>query len=311
MKYFIPVTLAAFLLLSPVGGFLSSAHAESGAVQKAIENVKESIGDLVGAKDEKTSDELGLRISTFRKVLELSIAETKNFKVSLIAIETKDEDILRWKNAMLETLKTAAEYFEKELNWLSDNEKTLTSDGIKAVAEQFKKWRENNYLSEVDQIQEFLLLEQEMSAIKTAERRLLKVTGEVKKILKTKGTTKQGNELTRLLGIAVKTITESRNLNEEGQKLFFADHVFFLIPISTSTSTSTPPVSTSTPPMEEPLVQEITTTSTPTSTSALPTKSIYPPKPSVKELVIASLGKIRDAYQTFIDMSGFVRDLLK
>lgn len=316
MTHFLSILLTVSFLLSPAGGFLSSARAESGAVQKAIENVKESIGDLVGAKDEKTSDELGLRIGTFRKVLELSAAETKEFKISLLAIETqKDEDLLRWKEMMLESLKTAADHFENEMEWLSGNETTLTLEGIKKTAESFKKWREESYLSSVDQIQEFLLLEQERAAIKTAEKRLQKVTEEVKKILKSKGSTKSGKELARLLTLVAKTVVESRNLNQDGQAIFFNDHVFPLIPVSTSTVTSTLPVATTTPPVEPPpfpplpsVVTTSTATSTASSTPALPPE---PAPPTVKELVIASLIKIRDAYQIFIDMSALVRELVK
>ncbi len=312
MKHFLSLTVIATFILSPTGGFLSSARAETGAVQKAIENVKESIGDLVGAKDEKTSDELGLRIGTFRKVLELSAAETKEFKISLLAIETqKNEDLLRWKEMMLETLKNAADHFESELEWLSENEKSLTIEGIKKEGENFKKWRDESYLSSVDQIQEFLLLEQELVAIKIAQKRLQKVTEEVKKILKSKGSTKKGKELARLLALVDKTVTESADLNKAGQKLFFSDHVFPLIPISTPTPTSTPPIATTTPPME-PLLPIVITTSTATSTaSSTPALPPEPAPPTVKELVIASLSKIRDSYQIFIDMSALVRDLIK
>lgn len=318
MKYVLTAALVVSFFLSPAGGFLSSAHAESGTVQKAIEGVKESIGNLVGAKDEKTSDELGLRISTFRKVLELSVAETKDFKVSLLSIDTKDPDLLRWKNAMLETLKAAAEQFDKELDWLSDNEKTLTLDGIKRAAEDFKKWRDENYLGSVDQIQEFLLLDQEGVAIKTAEKRFQKIADEVKKILKTKGSLKQTKDLNALLESAEKLITGSHELNDQGQKLFWGDHVFPLIPVPTSTATSTPSATstpTSTPPVATTtraitLLPSGISTSTVT-TSTLPAEPTPPAPPTVKELVIASLTKIRDAYQTFIDMSGLVRELFK
>lgn len=299
------------LSLSLAGVFPVFVNAQDTPVQKATQDIKNSVGDLVAAKDENAGNELRLRMDTFRKVLELSLVEAKEFKANIVVMDTgKMKEVERWKDNALQVLDTAQSYFGDRQEWLDLNSKTLDLAGIKAAATKFKEWREKNYLETVDQVQAFLLITQEAQAIKTSEKRLQKVAEEIKKILRSRAGSKKTRELSEFLATAVNLITDARSMNEDASNVFFQNYVLPLI--VTSTATSTPPITTSTPPLPTSTLEvaSSTSTSTPAIGGDVP---LLPPSPalSIKDKVIASLTKIRDAYQVFIDMSNSVRDLLK
>jgi len=54
------------------------AFAQSSNVQKALEDVKTKVDDLVSAKDESPASALALRIATFKKVLSFAITEAED-----------------------------------------------------------------------------------------------------------------------------------------------------------------------------------------------------------------------------------------
>lgn len=297
------------LSLSLAGVFPVFTHAQDNPVQKATQDIKNSVGDLVTAKDENAGNELRLRMDTFHKVLELSLVEAKEFKANIVVMDTgKIKEIERWKDSVLGVLDVAQKYFGDQEEWLDLNSKTLDLAGIKTAATKFKEWREKNYLETVDQVQAFLLITQEALAIKTSEKRLQKVAEEIKKILRTRAGSKKTTELSELLASAVNLITDAKSMNEDASNIFFQNYVLPLI--ATSTATSTLPIATSTPPIPTSTLELATSTATSTPLIGVP---LPPPSPAltIKDKVIASLTKIRDAYQTFIDMSNSVRDLLK
>ncbi|MEK7465744.1 MAG: hypothetical protein AAB631_03130 [Patescibacteria group bacterium] len=305
-------TLSLVFSLSLTGVFPAFVQAQDNPVQKATQDIKNTLGDLVAAKDENAGNELRLRVDTFRKVLELSLVEAKEFKANIVVMDTgKIKEIERWKDSALQILDAAQSYFGDEQEWLDLNSKTIDLTGIKVAATKFKEWREKNYLETADQVQAFLLIAQEAQAIKTAEKRLQKVAEEIKKILKTRAGSKKTKELSGFLAAAVNLITDARSINEDAGNVFFQNYVLPLIATS-STATSTLPIATSTSPLSTSTLETASSTSTSTSTVSGDIPPL-PPSPalSIKEKVIASLTKIRDAYQVFIDMSNSVRDLLK
>lgn len=298
-----------FFLLCAVAGMTTAdvARAETPPVQKALENVRESLDTLIGGKDEATSsDELGLRVSTYRTVLELSAAETKDLvqKLASMGEPLDDPSSAAWKEASLAALEKAAAFYESENAALDATGTPPTLEDVRGRAESFKQWRENDYLPVAGQIRDLSMIEQGAGTLDLAGRRLEKVSEDVEKILKAR--IRGADALKPLLVAAGEAITEGRKLNEAAAALFKEKNFLALQSTSTGTSTATSSVSadsaTSTPDVPE--------TSAEAGIAAASSTPPLPPPPSIRDLVRESLVKTRDAYRIFIEMSNVVRTLL-
>ncbi len=317
MKRFLP--LFAILVAITLGASrVSFVHAQSTGVQKAFESVKESLDSLVSAKDERQPTELSLRIETFRKVLDLSLAEAKDTRVKLLELEDLKGGEEAWRDISADTMKDAADYLQTQEQYLDDNEKTLSVDDVKSLAKDFKDWREKNYLPTFSAVRDYFLVMQQAKTIDTAKKRWQKIDADVARLEKAR--IKKIASAREMLTSAEKVITESEKLNDNARTLFFATY----IPETTSTATSSAETSTSTAVKLHALTilasdtatsstadnASTTATSTATSTDAADVPGQVLP-PSVRDEVKSSLSKIRDAYNIFIDMSTLVRKLLK
>jgi hypothetical protein len=311
----------------------TTAHAETPAVQKALENVKESLDTLITTKDEKVSDDLSLRIDTYRKVLAFATTETKDLKVKLLALEGLDADpaAVEWKKAVLAELAGALDRYASEEKYLDENEGSITIERIKSIADAFKEWRDTEYAAAANQVKELLLINQQSGTLDTAGRRYLKVEEDVAKIQRAK--LKGVSDLVKLMERAHEALSQAEDLNGNAH-ILFTESYFPILDTGTSTATSTasttPEHATSTGAVETPIQAtttstapfipiESTATSSVTSTISSATttassslqSSVPPLPPSIKDLVKQSLVKTKEAYKVFIEMSNFVRELLK
>ena len=303
MKKFLVGSLIAFTIFS-----LSALDvlAQSQSAQNALETVKEKVDNLVTAKDENKTDDLNLRLEAFKKVIDLSLAEAKDLKIKLLAFDQiKDEDTIIWKKDILEDLNKAIGYYEDQKQSLETKE-NLDLDSIKILGEEFKKWREDNYLNIANQINDFLLIKLEEKAIEVTKIRAEKILNDITKLQKTK--IRNTAQLTPMLDKANKTINEAEKLNKDGWILF--SEKFIKKPAIELENTSSTKASSTTiieKPKED--VQILNTTTTLIEASS--TDAVPPPQPpSIKDLIKMSLDKIKDSYQTFIEMSSLVRKLL-
>lgn len=304
MKHFstaIAVALA-FTLLGSVG---TVRAAETSPVEKAIEGVKDKLDNLVTAKDEKSSDELALRISTLRKVIEFSVTEANDLKVKLIAMKT-EEAVELWKEATLDKIEAALAYYKEEKENLEDEEHILDLAGVKAAAESFKEWRAAHFLPVADMAQDFLLISQEEKAIETAEKRAAKIGEDVQKLKNARQ--KLAKSLVPLLEKANNLIEEAAELNTTAHNRFWEE---FVVSFTTSTaenasSTEAAEAATSSKAFSLSSLDAVSS-----STEATSTVAAEPLPPSIRDLVKSSLTKVREAYQVFIEMSTLVRKALK
>ncbi|MDI6734362.1 MAG: hypothetical protein QMD50_02635 [Patescibacteria group bacterium] len=321
-----------FLLIIFIFTLISLAHpaslvfAETPTIQKAIENVRDRLDDLVTAKDDNDPNELNLRIETFKKVITLSITEAKDLKVKLLSLDQSLDDAIKaWQKAVIENLDKAIEFYGKQDEFISDNEKTFDIAAIKSLALEFKNWRDKNYIENSEQARNFILIDQKVKAIQIAKKRYQKISADLEKMKSF--LLKDADKLNKLLLRAKTNLEESENLNTEARNLFnntFINRFRFEL-FASSSPTSTIPTSTETIVPTEPITGESTSTvtstlptsepatSTATSTLETNTSSSPPilPNPSIKDLIKDSLIKIKDAYLVFIEMSNLVRGLLK
>ena len=277
------IVVCAVSLLFAASFSMVSAAEGTPAVQKALEDTKAYIDDLVTAKDDSESNSLLLKVETFRQVLDLSSAETKDLEFKLLTVE-RDARFEAWRRGALERLTQALAYYDSKREALIDRG-SLTADKVVNLAKDFKIWRDAEYVPLVNQVQDYILIKQEEKAVQTAEKRFQKVSENLTAL----GIGSDNKTISKYLAKAKASIAIASDLNKQAEDLFVSLYV---------TATSTPSADSSSSASS---IQEETATSTPSS----------PPPTSIKDLVKASLDEIKSAYQSFIDISGLVRKLLK
>ncbi len=310
MKRLITFTAVFFVLATIAGSRTAMAAEQPSPIEKAIEDVKGKLEGLVNAKDEKSPDELAYRLSTLVKVVDFSVAEAKDLKIKLLAIDV-EEDAMPWRDATVTQLNAALNYYGDVKSRLEDKELTIDLAGVKTEAQSFKEWRDTNFTVVADSVRDFVLIFQEASAIDIAEKRAERIGEDVVKLKNAK--IKMADELAKLLEKANGSIKDADGLNGAAHTRFWNEFVIPAQPHPTSTTdtaTSTAVTDIEAIPEVTPLVASSTpiteiTTSTATSTVATPIL------PSIRDMVKESLTKVREAYQVFIEMSALVRKASK
>ncbi len=310
-----------------VGGlFLAvpAAFAQTASSSNILQDVQAAVQSLVSAKDTGNTNDVALRVTAFEQVLTLSESEAQSYELKLVNTQSsKAYDV--WKNNALDALGQALAYYNQE-DQLLNGTSTITSADIKQIATDFAKWRAETYLPLVGAIQDFLLVNQEAGAVQTAQTRYGKIVNDLQGLGLPTVTGSQ--EIAADLKDASSSISAAADFSRQAAKLFLSLYVN-----ATSTATSTASASStatsSLPVSVAPLNLTATSSAnnTATSTAAPSTEGgaatstalagqatstvVTSSNPiSIKGLVTASLDKVRNAYQDFIDISNLVRSLL-
>lgn len=275
---------------SIVGLFLivPNAGAQTTAIKKAVEDIKDSVDLLIGAKDNDT-ESLAFRLETFKKVTDLAITEAKDLKIKIIAFETESKEIKIWKENQIEKLNKAIEYYSNQQEVVA-TQKEISLDDLKKIAQELRDWREANFRTIAEETGNFFLIQQENKAVETAQKRFQKIKKDVEKLKTQK--IKNIKRVDSYLEKSEKLINESLVTNQEAMKMFWKN-----IEITSS--------SVVTEENEE--ILKTNASSTDAAEKSAPEKQ----KPSIKDLVYTSLDDLKGAYQTFIELSNLVRELLK
>ncbi len=287
-------TISLFILFSLLSGiyFYTPAHAQSDTTKKALEDVKESVTTLINAKDEENPNDIAFRIETFKKVIDFSIAETKDLKIKLFDIDSKKvgTSTIEWKNRMMKNLDDALEYYDSEKNFIKENEASLTLPEIKTKAESFKEWREKEYTPTADEINDYFLIEQQKQALDITKKRAEKIRVDIEKLKKARIKTA---ELEKMFSKTEVLLKDAQELNDKAVLLFSTTKILQL------------PES-----KDEKILMNATEEATSTATSTVTDEVEKNPQLSIKDLVKESFTKVKNIYQIFIDMSNVVRKLL-
>jgi hypothetical protein len=298
------MAVLAFLGTSP-GGRVAMAAEQPSPVEKAIEDVKGKLDDLIGAKDEQSPDELAYRLATLGKVIDLSITEASDLKVKLLSVNA-DEGVLPWRNGTVDQLNEALDHYNQVKGDLENKENAIDLAGVKEEARAFKEWRDAHFTPVADAARDYLLIVQEGGAIATAQKRADRIGDDVTKLKNARQ--KVAEDLGTLLLKATSSIAEAANLNKTAHDRFWAQ---FIIPLQTASSTEASSTATEASSSETLATPEIeaaeNAVATSTSAEATSTAPAAPSQPSIRDLVKSSLTKVREAYQVFIEMSTLVR----
>lgn len=301
--FFFTVLLSTIALLPG-----STAHAatnpvpSAAAIQEAFESVRQSLSDLVTAKDDRKIDELRFRINTFYDILRFTTTEIHDLRIRLLATSDAGdgEGKKLWKERSLSKLGDMLGTVEKLQTSLNAEEALIGIEEIKNRAQSFQAWRERLYLPITEEVREYLMVVRQTQIVDTAAERLTRIASDVKRIQRAR--LRSSASLTKDLKEAETLIQESSQASKEAAMQFEAMH--FLLPLAvSSTGTSTASATTPTPPISA------TGTASSTGTSTMPLATVLPPTP--RELVRESLEKIRRAYELFVAMSAEAQKLLK
>lgn len=304
----------------------TAAYAEEPTVKTKLQETKESIGELVEAKDENSPFDISLRIKTFKKVVDLALTEAKDLKINLIALEIENEELKAWREGMIEELNGIIKNYEGEVARVGENEDSFTLEEIQETAADFKAWREENYIPIQNQVHSLLLIEKENKAIQISNRRVVKIENDLETL--EKAGFKELEKVTTMFKEAESTVKEAENENKRALDLFIGKYAVAPEETDGETATSTPPSGTSaatsteetaetasTTPMIAPEEESASSTEEilkqSTSTSETTDSAEAKQEESIRGLISSSWKKIKGAYQIFIEMSDFVRKSLQ
>lgn len=270
-------TLTYFILW---GFLITPASAASSPVEKTVESVKEQINSLINAKDVDTKEEdtLDLRKDILTKAIDISIEEAKDLKTKLGDIKENEEQKADWVKKSIEKLDEIISYYQSQKKIIEKNE-FESIDDVKNLAQEVKEWRQENAKKPIAEIHEYFLLREQRSAIDTAETRYIKIKADIEKLERLKMNVEEAK---KLLERSYGKIRESRDY------LTIANNAFWNKVLT-----------------EEKSVMKTLATDEKTDTS------IEKEDTKTQELVKDSLGKIKEAYQVYIEISNSVRKLLK
>ncbi len=299
----------------------AAAQTAPSGVEQIFNAFQTSVDNLITAEDQNNSDTTALRIQTFQQVIDLSVAEAKDLKVRLLTTDPSNNPaVSAWKDNMVAALNKAIDYYNQEDAILSQTI-NLSLDTIQNMAAAFKNWRDNNYMFIADQINSYILILGEKDAIGVAELRAQKIAGDIQKLPSAKDFNPDA-----MLTEAKQDIADGKTLNNQAYEDFLNEFIGAssspdLITPNQNASSSTGSSSVDMNNLEPLTIGSDNSSSTTTNSSTTPTGTsteivatsteVSPlPALSIKDLIQASLDKIKDAYQVFIEMSNKVRKLL-
>ncbi|OGG38491.1 hypothetical protein A3I34_01765 [Candidatus Jorgensenbacteria bacterium RIFCSPLOWO2_02_FULL_45_12] len=296
------------------------ASAESNAAQKALEGIKESVDTLVNAKDENNPNEMAFRVEALKKVIDFSEVETKELKVKLFSSFEEPHasgTIEMWQDSVISRLNDALTRYETEKKSIEDIGENATKDDIKQKAEGLKAWRDETYMPLANEVNDFLMVHKQKKSIETANARLEKIRGDVSKLEKA-FSVKKVEPLASKLNQANEILSEASALAEEASSAFKNNYLLVFENNNENNSSSTQAgdeINTEAKENNQNSTTTITDSEEVAASLDAPqnvsssTEAEIKLQPSIKDLVRESLAKVKEAYQIFIEMSGFVRKL--
>jgi hypothetical protein len=262
--------------------------------EKVIQGVKDTVGALIDAKDKNDPKEPEIKIETYKKVLDLALTDAKDMKLKLLSYDVSEKPtgtIALWQKDRLSDINNAIKRYEKEQTAV--NVENISGDDVKALAESLKKWREETYTPLTDEIQAFILINQQRKSLDTAESRLEKVRGDVAKLKKAKF--KKIKTVEERFQKASDLIATAGTQFDTAEKLFTKNYL-----LDYMSDTDSQKIALVKEIKEEKTNKEKKVDSVAPSTS--PSQPV-----SIKDLIDTSFARVKDAYQVFIEMSNLVK----
>lgn len=258
-------------------------------VKDAKDKIIKKVVELREAKEEGGETERDARFSALVTVVEFSITETEDLLAKLDDLNKLSDREEALRDELKQELEEALIFQKKFLDGLNDTP-DLTLEDVKALAGQFKDWRESVYAQLITEVINFIMVFHANDIVKIGENRFDKLLRGVHRLKSSKLI--KVDELEPLLNEAGVLIAEARLLHTKARDLLFA--------------TSTEESATTT------LAND---TIFATSTSVVDNKeynkeSGEDKSANIRALIEEAMLKVREAYDKFLKMSKLVRKML-
>ena len=139
------------------------------------ENKEEVLEGITEIKIETIDD----RKSALLAIVDLTFLEIQDLEKKLNAIKDLEGRYLDIRDSFLAQLEDYNDYLESVKELLNSEEFTMES--IQKLAQELKKWRENEYASAIKNIVNFIISFQNQAILKIADNRLNKITLDLKR----------------------------------------------------------------------------------------------------------------------------------
>ena len=257
---------------------LRTAFAQSPELKSAKQDVADSVDKLAGDKEN-----VDVRRQALEKVINFSIIETQDLIKKISVFKNLPPNYVQLQSLLLDNLEASVEYQKEFLTRLTPD---LTIDQIKALAAEFKDWRETVLITELKKALNFVLAFQASAILKISDTRFENISSDLRRLKTSRIINVQ--LLQPLLQGAGKDLQDARLLHNQ-----VLDALLDYLPAATST------VATSTLP------------SAGSSEAASSTISISQAPLDIPPLISGILGKIMEAYKKFLAMSQAVDRMIE
>ena len=153
-------------------------------VKPALQNIVDNLDKLsklgtTNKNKKNDSEEIKIRKSTFKNILELARIESNNLKNKLIKLDELEDDYSNLRDRYLKELNNHNSYYES-IDVALEKESSLVK--IKELAIQFKDWRKIVYHPTLQKVINFLLIFKGKDILQIAENRFNNVSADLKKV---------------------------------------------------------------------------------------------------------------------------------
>lgn len=270
-------SMPAFAQTFTRNSFSEGGLAQSTQLQEAKTSVVEKVADLQSAKG--AEDEGQKRLDALKSVVDFSILETKGLLEKLMNIKNLSEEEAALHAALQKDL-TAFLAFQEEFS-VSLTATGLTLDDVKALAAQYKTWRDETYNARLQEVIHFILTFQIRDIIEIGALRFKKLAESLRRLESSKLI--DVKKLEPLLENAGDSLRSAAGLHAQALEQLFA------------------PYATATPAIGE---EEAATS---TLTSEVPDEE---PLPEIPALIEGAITHVKEAYEQFLLMSAMVKEML-
>ncbi len=256
--------------------------------------LKKAVEDL---KNVPIEDSLLEKIDAYKKVVDLALAEAEDLKVKLLNLDKLTDKDLELQTLFLKELNNAINYYEKEKEDFLKLE-GIDLDSLKKIAENFKQWREENYLPLNNKITDFILLKQQFKALEITKNRYQKIESDTKKFFSKNKNQKILNQINNLLENSRYNIKKAEEYFQKAENLFKEKYLLKNEDIKNTTSLEKELKNIN------PELKILNTSSSIISSSTI----IEEKNEEVKDLIYLSFDKIKEVYGYFLKISKILKD---
>lgn len=274
-------------------------------IREVGRSLEDNVERLIIAKDQREMNQtIRERVDTFKNVIKLSISEADRLMDTMSSpnmdnMTSDNEDFNIWRENKIESLEVIINKLNEEKEDINNKEGNIRLEEIQQIATDFSNWRKNNYLPVKEEVETLDLILKVQNIMSITKERWIKIEADLS-LIQQIGAIDSDSELWSILDQTKILIEQGMNNNENALMMFMKDiKEEEQIDIEEKASAEMRLMSLDAEEYDSPPADDGQTKIQPDMEQE-----------SIKDLVGSSLQNVRDVYQSFIEMSDFVRELL-